>query len=141
MSVADDDVSVAVLAKWNQDAALAAIPIARGRLTASVTSQPVYAGLEVKQGPTANEIISGPAYLDYRTVTITLRGLEFDVRTALAQVGAVFDWTTLDVPNAAFGRIMPLGARHIEQDPATKLGTDIWQGIAEYEVMTTRSYG
>ena len=138
MAIADDDVAEAILSAWNADSTLGTIPIARGRLTANQPS--LYAHLEIQQGPTANEIMSGQHYLDYRHVTITLRGLEADVRTALDHVGTVFDWAQLSVPNSGFGRIMPLGARHIEQDEATKKGLDVWKGMAEYEVMTTRQY-
>jgi hypothetical protein len=143
-SVVDDDVAQAVLAKWNADTTLALIPIARGRLTATVTSQTVYAGLEVAEGDKPDEYSTGGVYVSYQTVTITLRGLEANVRAALAQVHAVFDpvkdgSNVLVIPNGTFMVCWPLG-RHVEQDPATKDNTDIWQGVARYRMESIRAW-
>jgi hypothetical protein len=142
-SAADDDVATAVLARFAADGALPGLMpggLTRGREVATVTSTKCYGNLEVGEGDRPAEYSTGGTYIDYRAVTITLRGLEADVRAALAQVQAVFDMPNgLTIPNATHLVTWPLG-RHVESDPATKSGTDIWMGVAKYRVMSQRSW-
>jgi hypothetical protein len=142
-SVADDDVSIAVISRWQADDTLAAIPIARGRLTATVTDSPPYCQLTVEEGEKA-EYSTGGVAMDRRAVTFRIWGVEADARAALAQVQAVFDPSpdgsnALTIPNAAFLVCWPMG-RHVEEDPTTKEGSDVWVAVAKYEVRSMRSW-
>ena len=148
MSVADDDVAQAILTRFAADGQLPVlIPggLRRGREVAAVTANTPYAVLEVGDGERKAEYSTGGVYLDYRMVTITIYGLEAAVRAALAQIQKAYDpapsgGNGLTIPNATHRVTWPL-SRHVEQDPATKSGEDIWRGIARYEVISNRSWG
>jgi hypothetical protein len=142
---ADNDVMVAVKDRWDADASLPTLVpggLRSGRLVASTATTP-RAQLEVQQGPTPNQYFApatvGKGYIDYRMVTLTVRGLKAAVETALDRVQVVFDWKTLTVSNATFLACRPIDSPRLQIEGETKSGDDVWAGVAMYEVMTQRT--
>lgn len=146
MAVAEDDVAEGVLQKWNADTTLANVSIARGRLTATVSATPPYCQLEVSDGDKKPEFSTGGPVVVWTGVKLMIRGLEVDVRNTVDRVQAVFDpqpdgSNTLAIPNSQTLVCWRPTPPHLEQDPATKSGQDIWTGTVTYQVMHQRSWG
>ncbi|MES2342325.1 MAG: hypothetical protein V4597_11650 [Pseudomonadota bacterium] len=138
----DDDTLAAVLALWQQDntdlPALFTQPPQAGRLK---SPQPaLYAQLACEPVKREKGGSQGP-WLDWRKVTITVRGTKAGVVSALALVGGRFhDRCTLTYPSGSiFIRWRPLSGGKLVQDEKTKAGTDVWQGIVDGEVLSVRA--
>ncbi len=148
-SIEDNDIAQGITTLWAATSAVTtAVPggLHNGRGKAGLTMP--YAEIDVKQGPTGAETgwMTGGRYLDFRHVTLTIRGLKAGVSTALAAVRALFDhevslgrFTNLAPPNSLSVRIRPISIDDLHQDPEKQQGEDIWIGTAEYEILTTRA--
>jgi hypothetical protein len=142
----DDDTLAAVQALWatNQDLAkLFPQPPQYGRLKPPQSPPDVsapYAELGC-QFQSRRMVNTGGAFFDYRKVTITVRGLKADVVKALTFIAATFNRVAVLVypSGAKFMRWLPSGRDKLSQDPKTKSGQDVWIGIHEAEVWSTRT--
>lgn len=141
----DDDVCAGVEAAWKASAALSGmfpLPPVRGRLTGTQAAAMPYVSLacEFTRSESAG---TGGAWHDHRKVTLTVYGVEKDVKAAVAAVGDVFNLNTvlLFPSGARFMRWWPDGGNKTEIDPERKAGEDVWRGITAADVWSVRVYG
>jgi hypothetical protein len=142
----DDDTCQAVVARWQADT----------RLLPSVFRHPPRAGRlkspeELPYAQVASEFLAqdaGTGYrLDRRKVTLTLRGTKEQASQGLSYALRIFNKNlgSTDLP----GLVYPSGARFIcwrpltpgtlQQEETEKEGLDIWSGVIEAEVTSTRN--
>jgi hypothetical protein len=146
-TVADDDTMAGFVAAWKATPFLAAAfpagPVA-GRIPSPQPNPYVGIACEQWQPPEyVGTVAPGQTYLDYRKVTLTVRGAKALVVELLSRVKLVYGNRVpagLAIPNAQRVRwVEPLDEDRLEEDGARKQGEDIWKGVATYGVSTQRT--
>lgn len=141
--VVDDDTAAAVRTAWQTDRAVLPLlvnePVQSGRLKSPQGS--TYAVVSVRVGRSREYATCG-VFHDFRTVKITAYGPKTSVVAALAAMGDVFNRDTVLVypSGARFGGWWTTDTTLVE-DPDTKSGLDVWQGILTAEVWSIRQRG
>ncbi len=144
VSAADLDVARAVFKRWDEAGLAELVPggLRGDRLPKAADAErpAVYAQLLIKQGPRPNEYSTGGQYIDYRRVTIRLRGVG---KAKIAQVHGAIKASLedpdnpLEIPNAALMRLEPL-ADQIEQEETTADGDDVCNSLLEWSAWSHR---
>jgi len=140
----DDDTKAGFVTRWKATAGLLAA-FATGPVSGNLPSpQPsLYVGIACEQGPQPNEyyapVATGAPYIDYRKVTLTIRGIEATVSDVVNKAAAAYSWKSFTIPGATqLMHCLPLDDGRMEKDPDRKSGEEIWLGVLTYEVMTQR---
>jgi hypothetical protein len=139
--VIDSDTIAAVRTTWRTDNAVLPTLLTEapqsGRLK---TGQgPTYAVVSCEKGRDRQRNTFG-VFQDFRNVAITVRGTKASVEAVVAAAGAVFnDRTVLVFPSGAKFLGWLATDQKVIEDPDTKEGQDIWQGIITAEVWSVRS--
>lgn len=147
MDFTDNDTLFAVVAKWKESPALAALfphPQA-GRLK---SQPPPYVHLDCKldrRECAGTGTGGGIPWHDYRLVTLTVVGVKARVVEIVQAALAVFHQKTeLTYPtgsNGVFRQWWPLEEGRLEEDPDRKEGQDQWRGVIEARVWSVRVSG
>jgi hypothetical protein len=109
-----------------------------------------YAKQSVEQGPSQHQyyapVQAGQGYIDYRKLTITGYGRRSEMLTLASLLRQKLAWMPRDgktlqpfFTNSYLMVIRPLMEPHIVEDETVKDGKDVWNCIADFEIVTTRT--
>lgn len=153
-SIADEECLEAIKLLWDNTTGLYDLfgALLTGRLKAPKV-QPYVTGMseKLREAEWYAAVKKGSPYNDYRKLTLKGWGTRADVVSMATNIFNLLAWLprdgkTLAYPSGypqsiGFVRMMPLDDPHIEEDPTTKDGRDVWICTALFEVWTTRFLG
>lgn len=143
LEVIDEDTLEAVRLLWEDDAVQLPALFTQGPMTGRLKTPQAMPYAQIACEPDHRDLAGTlGAWHDWRKVTITIYGVKADVVAAGRAVLAVFNnRTVLTYPSGArFIRWLPEGELKLVQDPDTKSGLDVWQGIISARVWSVRTH-
>lgn len=143
---ADSDGLSAIKTKWDSVPALSTA-IASGLHEGDVPAGSALPTCQVKiaQGKEpvyfAAGALASTAYIDYRKVTFTLRGVgTTNLGTPTEAIKSAFNCKTFTVPNAEFMSCI-LRSESMDPEQKQKAGNDVRKSVLEFELVTQRTRG